>query len=327
MSVYGNAYQWGGYPWGPGMIPKQGGRAWFVDGTNGLDGNSGKSPKNAFASIKQAVETNPDVQEFDTIYVFPKTMLVTSTDPLNYAETVTISTPHLNLVGVGAGPVQGGLPQMKIGAGTTAMITVAAPGVTIRNMGLNGGDSTGGGISISAISQGLVIEGCHFKNCKCHATSGIYGGAIYWPTGGGWQTLIKGNRFYKNLADIVVVTTGSSRPQDIVIEDNIFSGPAASVDVNIYGMGLLDGVDGLIINRNVFTALPAIGTGAVGRFFELTGCVGIVSNNVFGCTGITFGAAGDTGGNVPTTMLMVNNHQETAIADDNYQGTTINRTA
>ena len=317
MTTFGDGvFQYGGQPVGSAPIPKRGGRAWFVDGTNGLDGNSGKSPSDAFASIGQAVEDNPDLQEFDTVYVFPKTMAVTDTDPGSYAETVTISTPHLSLIGVGAGPVQAGLPQVKIGAGSTAMLTIAAPGVTVENMGFNGASSTGGGIRLlddggSTYSvSGVVIRGCHFKNCKCHATNGSLGGAIYWTSsGGGWQILIEGNRFYKNVADIVLVGTGGSRPQDVVIRGNVFSGPAASVDVNIYSGG--SGFDGVIIDHNVFQALPAISSGTNAQFLMLTGSVGVLSWNAFGGGSETFGAAGSN--LVPTTVMICGNYQDGAL--------------
>jgi hypothetical protein len=309
MSVYGNAYQWGGGPsYGTLPIPKAGGRAWFVDATNGLDGNSGKSPKNAFASIGQAVEDNPDLQEFDTVYVFPKTMLVTDTDPGNYAETFTISTPQISLIGIGAGPVQASLPQVKIGAGTTAMCTIAAPGVTIQGIGFNGASSTGGGIKINEISSGLVIRGCHFKNCACHATNGTLGGAIYWTaSGGGWQTLIEDNRFYKNVADIVMLGTGSSVPQDVVIRGNIFGGPAANVDVNI--LVAADGINGLFIHDNLFTCIPNVSSGTNATILKLgTGTVGGVTKNFFCAAGEAFGAA--QANVVPTTVLFAGNWSE-----------------
>lgn len=316
MSVYGNAYQWGGGPnYGTYPIPKAGGRAWFVDGTNGLDGNSGKSPKNAFASIGQAVEDNPDLQPGDVIYVFPKTMEATDTDPESYAETFIIDTPQISLVGIGGGPVQGGLPQVRIGSGSTAMCTIRAPGVTIQNMGFNGASSTGGGILLddngtTKTAFGTVIRGCHFKNCACHATNGGLGGAIYWGAGGGaWQCLFEGNRFYKNLADIVCPASVGTVPQDIVIRNNYFSGPAANVDVNIYvGTG---GINGLIIDGNVFQGLPAISSGSNATFLVLTSCVGVLSWNAFGGSGEAFGAA--QANLVPTTMMICGNYQDNAL--------------
>ena len=311
MTTFGDGvFQYGGSPvGGAGPFPMDGGRAWFVDGTNGLSGASGKKPDDAFSTLTAALAV---ADEGDTIFVYPKTMAVTDTDPGSYAETVTISTPQINIIGVPWGRAQGGLPQFKIGAGSTAMFTVAAPGVYIRNIGFNGASSTGGGIKLdddggsTKAAFGTVIENCHFKNCKCHATNGSLGGAIYWPAAGNaWQVLIRGNKFYKCVADIVLVGTSGSRPQDVVIQDNIFSGPAASVDANILSEG--SGFDGVYIDRNVFPCFPAIGSGTNATILDLTGSVGILSNNVFGCTGKTFGAGNVV---VPATVLMVNNYQE-----------------
>jgi hypothetical protein len=314
MAVYGNAYQWGGYPLPTAPIPKYNGRAWFVDGTNGLDGNSGRSPKNAFASIGQAVEDNPDLQEGDVIYVFPKTLDATDTDPDSYAETFILDTPQVAIIGIGSGAVQGALPQVRIGAGSTAMLTIRAPGCTIQGLGFNGASSTGGGILLdddggsTKAAFGTVVRGCHFKNCKGHATNGSLGGAIAWATAGNaWQVLIEDCAFYKNVCDICLIGTGSSRPQDVYIRGCKFSGPAASVDVNIYGAGG-SGFDGIYIDNCVFPCFPAIGSGTNTKQLALTGCVGSITNCGFGGSKKTFGAAGNN--LVPTTVLLGGNYQE-----------------
>ena len=315
MTTYGDQlFQYGGCPVASlGPVPRKDGQSWFVDYDHGLDGNSGRSPNQPFKTISKAVEDNPDLNVGDSVFVFPRTMASTVSDPANYAETIVIDTCGLSLIGLGNGRVQGGLPQMKIGAGTTPMIEVKASGVLIQGIGLNGYGSTGGGIKLTDDGTdqviGTTILDCHFKNCKVHATNGGLGGAIYWSTAGAaWQALIKGNKFYKNVADIVLVGTSVSRPQDIVIEDNIFSSPAASVDINLFLKGGGSGMDGVFINRNVFPCWPAVGSGSNAKPIDATGCVGILSNNVFGCTGKTAGAAGHM--LIPTTVLMANNYQE-----------------
>jgi hypothetical protein len=254
-----------------------------------------------------------DLNEGDTVYVFPKTFTSSATDPASYAETVIIAKPQVSLIGVGNSRTQGGLPQMKIGAGTTPMITIRAGGVTIANMGINGASSTGGGIEIDQNAAGSEVIGtavlnCHIKNCNKHATNGTLGGGVYWSAdGGGWQTLIKGNRFYKCLNDIALLGTNHTRPQDVIIEGNHFSGPAASVDINIYLAGG-SGINGVHIHDNVFPCWPAIGSGTKVMPVDLTGCTGILSRNVFAATGKTAGAAGNM--LVPTTVLMADNYQE-----------------
>ncbi len=297
-------------------VPVESGKVLFVDGDKST-GGAGRTWEDAYATIQAAVTA---ASAGDVIYVANKTTTALATDPVSYAETIIIpnATANLSIIGISRGRTQGGLPQIKIGAGSTAMLTVRAPGCFIANLGFNGGSSTGGGILLdddggtSKVAFGTTIVGCHFKNCVVTANDGTSGGAIYTTSSGNaWQTYIGGNRFYKNEADIVVVGTGGSVPQDWVIEDNVFGGPAASVDVNIYTGG--SGVNGLIINNNIFTALPALSAGTVKRFVSLTGSVGILSNNSFAGNDATFKVAG-SGGIVPATMFMAGNFQESTDA-------------
>jgi len=318
-------YSNGPYVWDQHVTFSQGvsgvnseGSVWYVDGTNGSSGNNGNSWSTAMDTISGAVAL---AGAGDTIYVTAKAITDETGDPTSYAETIIIpnTLTSLSIIGVSRGRTQGGLPQVKIGAGSTAMLTVRAPGCLIANMGFNGASSTGGGILLdddysTKSAFGTTIVGCHFKNCATHATDGRTGGAIYTTAAGNcWQCYIGGNRFYKNLADIVVVGTTNTVPQDWVIENNVFGGPAANVDVNIYIGG--SGVGGLVIENNVFQgALPAISSGSVGQFMVLpAGCLGVFSNNILGCTGLTFGDGTTTGGDIATTMFIAANYQEDAI--------------
>ena len=269
-----------------------------------------------------AVEADPSAGH--VILVKPSEMAAGATDPTSFGETLIIAAAQANLsiVGMTEGNAQGRLPQVKKGSGSTALLTIRAPGCLIKNMGFNGAGSTGGGILLDDDAStksafGTVIEDCHFKNCKgSTATNAATGGAIQWAaTGGAWQVVIRRNRFYKNVGDIVLLGTSSSVPQDVVIEDNIFSGPAASVDCNLYLRGG-SGMNGVIIRNNCFTALPAIGSGTNAQFLALTGCVGMLADNTFavqtaeGGSERTFGAAGNE--LVPTTVFMARNYGEFA---------------
>lgn len=297
---------------GGGQLMRRSTKTIYVDGTNGSDANSGRTPSRAFATIQAGVTA---AGAYGVVYVFPKTITDMTGDPASYAETVIIPATHIGmkLIGVDAGRTQGGLPQIKKGSGSTALITVRAPGCLIANLGINGAGATGGGILLDDDNStksafGTTIVNNHFKNCKGHATNGSLGGAITWSNqGNAWQVLIKGNRFYKNVADVVLLGTANSVPQDVVIEDNIFSGPAASVDINLYLAGG-SGINGVIIRNNVFTCFPAIESGTNTKQLALTGCVGVLANNQFACTGKTFGAAANN--LVPTTVLMAANYQE-----------------
>lgn len=299
---------------GNGPLIGNGGKVLFVDGTRGSDAYNGESIDSPVATIQKAVDK---AVAGDVIYVFPKDMGVDG-DPGSYAETVSIPATHdrLSIIGVSHGRTQCGLPQIKKGSGSTALLTINAQGCLIANLGINGNGSTGGGILLysdgatgTKNAAGTTIIGCHFKNCVgSSATNAATGGAIMWSANGdSWQVLIKGNRFYKNVGDIVLLGTANSVPQDVVIEDNVFSGPAASVDCNLYLAGG-SGMNGVIIRNNDFTCFPAIGSGTNAAPVVLTGCVGTLVRNTFACTGKTFGAAANV--LVPTTVLMAGNIQE-----------------
>jgi len=293
------------------------GATWYVDGTNGATTNDGKSWGKAFSTIQLAVTA---AGPGDTIYVTAKDLTDFTGDPTSYAETIIIpaATSSLSIIGVSRGNTQGGLPQIKIGAGTTAMLTVRAPGCLIANLGFNGASSTGGGILLdddyaAKCAFGTMIVGCHFKNCKVTTTVAASGGAIYTTSAGNcWQCSFVGNHFYKNEIDICLVGTSNTVPQDWVIKDNLFSGPAANVNCNLYLAGG-SGVNGVIIDNNIFPCDPALSSGDENVNCELTGCVGVYSNNMHGFTGLTLGDGTVTGGVIPTTVFMVANYQEDAI--------------
>jgi len=304
-------------------LPRKDGQLVFVDGTNGNDNNDGLSVDVAVKTIAQGISI---AAAYDTIMVFSKTITDATGDPTSYEENLTIpfSKPGLSIIGVSRGLTQGGLPQLKDGTTTTQhVLRVRAPGCLIANLGFNGAGNTGGGILLdddysTKAAWGTTIAGCHFKNCKgTTATNAATGGAINWSsTGNSSQVRIVGNRFYKNVGDIVLPGTSNTVPQDVIIEDNIFSGPAASVDCNLYLAGG-SGMNGVIIRNNVFTAVPAVGSGTNAQCMALTGCVGILSGNTFatstaeGGTERTFGAAGDE--LVPTTVFMAGNYGEFSI--------------
>src|SRR3990172_10510245 len=270
-----------GYPFGSGQV-------YYVDETNGADTNSGLDGwSNAKATIQSAVTA---ASQGDTVLIAPVEVAAGDTDRGSYSENLVIGTTqaYLSLIGVPRGRVQGGLPQLKVGATTTSpLLTIRAPGCYIANLGFNGAGATGGGILLdddgsTKTAFGTTIENCHFKNCVgTTANNAATGGAIQWAAAGNsWQVLIRGNRFYKNVGDVVLLGTSGSVPQDVVIEHNIFSGPGSSVDCNLYLAGG-SGMNGVVIDSNIFQQLPALG-GTNDRFIDATGCVGMLTRNMFG---------------------------------------------
>lgn len=301
-----------------GLMSSCFGNTLFVDGDDGSDNNSGVSPEDAFVTIQAAVTA---ASAWDTIVVKAQDMAAGASDPESYEENIIIPADKCGLRIVGdsyLNRTQCGLPQIKVGSTTTqAILTIRAPGCTIAGIGINGAGATGGGILLdddasTKSAAGTSILGCHFKNCKgTTATNAATGGAIMWSANGAaWQVRISGNRFYKNVGDVVLMGTSVSVPQDVIIEENVFSGPAANVDCHLFLKGGGSGMNGVIIRNNSFPCFPAIGSGTNAKNLDLTGCVGILDGNRFGCTAKTFGAAGNN--LVPTTVLLADNYQEPA---------------
>lgn len=300
-------------------VPTSFGKYWFVDGDNGIDGNSGKNMNEAKKTIQAAVTA---ASTHDVILVKAKNIAAGASDPSSYAETIIIPAGKsgLSIVGLGTGRTQGGLPELKIGSGSTAMLTVRSQGCSIYNFGINGASSTGGGILLDGDAStkdafGLTIGNCHFKNCKGSAAAAT-GGAIMWAsTGSSWQVKIENCLFYNNRAGIVLLGTSSSRPQDIVIDNCEFHSSAnTTVDADLYLSGG-SGIASLIIENSTFGTVdvPAYASSPdAARYMDLTGCYGFVSNCNFACTGKTFGAAGNAA-KIPATVRMANCYQEDAI--------------
>ena len=310
------------------LVPVETGNIWFVDGDK-TTGGGGRTWEDAFGESDFNGNLSAlNIAAGDVIYVAGRTMAATDTDPISYTTNLVVNVPQVSIIGVSRGRTQGGLPQLKVGATTTSpIISVRAPGVLIQNLGINGAGGTGGGIVLdddggtTKAAFGASILGCHFKNCVgTTATDATTGGAIK-LAGAPWQILIAGNRFYKNVGDILSVSTYSDF-QDVVIEDNIFSGQAANTDCNIYMVAGGAGNLGLIIKDNIFPQLPNISSGANKRYMILTGCTGMIVGNTFGClvtdtgTTLTFLASTGTAAVVPTTMHMANNWGESAVTTE-----------
>ncbi|HDZ43061.1 hypothetical protein LCGC14_0897260 [marine sediment metagenome] len=298
------------------------GKKYFVDGDNGATTNGGQGWGDAFSTIAGAISA---ADTGDSIFIRALAMATGATDPSNYAETLTIPADkdRLSLIGVPGTPAQGRQPQIKIGAGSTAMLTVRAPGCLIQGLSFNGGSSTGGGILLdddgsTKTAFGTVIADCFFKNCKGSAAASTGGGIMIAATGGTWQCRFTGCHFFNNRAGITLKGTSQARPKDLVIEDCTFGADVnTTVDADIY-LAAGSGVDGLIIRRCTFSVVdvPAYASSPdAARYVELTGCTdGVISGCDFSCQDSkTFGAAGD-GAIIPTTIRMPRNYYEAAAA-------------
>ena len=305
------------------------GNVLLVDGDSGSDTDE----RLPYLTIQAAVTA---ASQGDTIYVkaLEGDSASGDTDPDSYTENITIPAGKdgLSIVGVSRGLAQGGQPQIKVGTTTTSpIITVEAFGVMLAGLTINGAGATGGGVKIvsddtvgaTKDAGGLVVQGCHFKNCKSSAAAAT-GGAIYWSTdGGAWYVSIYGNEFIDCRAGICMLGSGISVPRHVKIVGNRFGSSAnTTVDADIYvaGSGIVD----LFIDGNVFATVDAPAHASspdAARYIQLAaGTSGLISNNVFACltgptgnTELTFGAAG-TAAIVPTTVRFAQNYGEANVA-------------
>ena len=302
------------------------GNCWFVDGTNGLDTNDGKSWKTAKITIQAAITA---ASGGDTIYIAAMAIAAGATDPGSYAENLIIPATNesLSLIGVTRGRTQGGLPQIKVG-GTVAssLLTIRSSGCLIANLGFNGNSTAGAPLNVGILLDddgstksafGTTILGCHFKNCcGSTVTDARTGGAITWSAqGNAWQVLISGNRFYKNVCDISLLGTSGSVPQDVIIEDNIFSGPTDAVDSQLFLKGGGSGMNGVHVRNNIFPCLGTLSSAVLKRMADMTGCVGTFTGNMIGsATGASAGfkAAGAIA-YIPATVFMSGNYAEDGV--------------
>lgn len=317
--------------WQPDDVttPLSWGNYWYVDG-NKSAGGAGQDWDDAFATIQAAVDAAGDG---DVIYIKPKTPGIW--DPVAYAEDVVIpyTTTHLSLIGVSSSKAFGALPHIDSGT-TTAAITVRSPGCRISGLSMaNSGSTTGGGVLLdddgsTKAAYGTTIDNCYFYECPAAGVvSG--GGGVYWSANGGaWQIRILNNYFMSCSAGISLLGTAQSRPTDILIQGNTFaSWVNTQVDCDIYLAGG-SGAQGVVIDSNYFATVD-VPNATEDHYMNLTGCEGLVSNNLFACvtaeaeTEKSFGASTHTAAKIPATVRMANNWGEsgaTAAAADGAAG-------
>jgi hypothetical protein len=312
----------------PEFVARRYGRIFWVKQSSDVDYTTFVAEHPAYENAVPAVYTTIQAavtaaNDRDVVLVTVPDMAAGACDPTSYTENVVIAAGKsgISIIGIPSNRTQGGLPQLKKSAADSPLLTVRAPGCTIKNMGFNGAGATAGGILLDDDAStksafGTIVENCHFKNLKGSGNAST-GGAIYWSSlGGAWQILVKDCHFYNCRAGVVLTGTGSSRPQDVVIDNCTFLASAnTTVDADIYLAGG-SGVDGLIIRNCEFAVVdvPAYASSpAAARYLDLTGCTnGLMVGCRFACTGKTFGAAGNAA-KIPTTVRMAECHQEDAI--------------
>lgn len=289
----------------------------FVDGDYGADGNAGWSPKQAVASITQAV-TNCVGKYNSVIYVRPKSSATSAQSYYTDNVTIPITVMGLSIIGAGSNPSRPYLGvDIKASTTTSHLFTVKAGAVTLEGMRLTGtGQNATDGISIirapnygnsTGSPYGLTLRGLRLDNAKS-------GAAVYLDSPVG--VLIEDCSFHDCVYGIYsVLLQMSGAAFGPRVENCDFGGAAATRDCDVYvsqgGLGNTTGHDHFLIKSCTFQDdLPAKSGGAHNRFIKIANAdMGMIAYSGFsispGANHIdTYGAAGNQC-IIPTTWKMV----------------------
>lgn len=270
--------QYGGAP--VGMTPRfaglWSGRCFFVDGTNGLDGNSGLSPARALQTLATAISkagTN------DTIYIKP---LAVGT---RYTENVTVPvSTHAGLSIIGTGNGAGRSNSVYQACNFRGVLAVDDPVITwnssfgnVENIGFwSRAAQTVDGFGILArwnTPVGLALNiGSSIVNCSftadvldAPAGAGVTQNAIRFDSTEG--QVVQGCTFQDCRSAISIGSTQSAS-YAIQILDNIFAGVASNIAADIY----MTDVQVVNILRCIFGhAVPSNAAGSLTKYIYVAG--------------------------------------------------------
>jgi hypothetical protein len=263
------------------------GTAWFVDATNGNNGNSGTDPGNAFKTITKA---HAVATAGDTIYI----------QPGSYTENLVITKNYISLVGAqisGYGkpdivPVSG-IP-LTVNAQGFAALKVRFAGTAADSVKQSGngflysdcvfdGDGTAAKAGIRLVPAQVGADITHYTASEGFILNSLIRGCAIGiafdtaaaPVGvGSTDNVIQGNRFYTNTLDIATAKTGAAGTysvQLVTISYNQFEDKikATYIDITTNEDGAAASQTG-VINFNVFandsapmttTQIKMVGTG------------------------------------------------------------------
>lgn len=251
------------------------GKIWYVDVTNGSDGNSGEAPDEAYASIGQAISAAVATRG-DTVVIAPGTYTITSAlAPKAFmtfrAAVVNPQTPSVsirgNIANITTVNVDGtrfvGVEFRATGSTAKDLVALASSaavnGVTFEDCVFNGNDQTAAtpngtaGIQLTNGSNavtGLTIRRCVFRDLgKTCVDVGILG----LP-----HAKIEDNAFILDTASAIGIaiadTTAFNTGKGYIIRNNDFIGgnSTTSQHVGIVIAGTVNTVGAGMIRNNFF---------------------------------------------------------------------------
>jgi len=217
MTMFGDmVMQYGGVPVSTNNFAGfWGSNVYFVDGDNGSDGNNGKKPTKAFATIAQAIST---ATAGDTIYIKPRVPKTDASDQEVYEENQTIpyAKHSLSIIGATTASTVYGPKVRNSAAGY--VFDVYAPNTRIENLSVhrfNSNSGTGGiylrgtDYASSAGSVGSMISNCHIRYASDGVGAGVY---VY----NGYFSVIQNCTFTNCDTNIYLRGTGASRGHQVI---------------------------------------------------------------------------------------------------------------
>ena len=139
------------------------GKIWYVDGTNGANGNTGLAPDEAYGDIATAILASVATRG-DTIVVAPGTYTVTAA--LVMKANLTIK----------AAIVVPQYPTVVIAGNIAELVTVDVSGTRFIGIEFQGTGYTC--VEMIDIADGAVVNGCTIEDCKFSTSSGEAVGVV-----------------------------------------------------------------------------------------------------------------------------------------------------
>ena len=110
---------------GSGSIPVTSGNYWWVSSVTGNDGNTGKVPTSAFATLTVAL-SNCTAANGDVIILLPG-----HAETVKAAAGINVNISGVTILGLGTGSLR---PTITVGTATSATVQISAANITIKNV-------------------------------------------------------------------------------------------------------------------------------------------------------------------------------------------------
>ncbi len=284
-------------------------KSWFVDGTNGSDGNKGDSTNKPFASIYKAISV---AGKWDVIYIMPKDWvsgnlwLGTSYQDSTYALSIAYAKQGLALVGLGHQGLIGqpyGITIKELTDSTEPILKVHAPMVAIENLTFERGGTAINSLyfygDVAGTSEAALgsVYNCHFYYGTGSGATGDTGGAVYGHAV--WGLTVDRCSFMDSRIGVSFKSDAATAGQLIVrncdFSTRMTTATNISCDIYVYTQG---SANCYIYNINCGHVIPTY-TGGHGRFILINadvraGCIHNVAMGVAAdtTTALTVGPAG-----------------------------------